>query len=293
MPQIHTLLTNSPTVSFEFFPPKTDEAELRLRNTLRELEPLAPSFVSITYGAGGTTRESTRKLVFDLLDNSTLNPMAHVTSVMHTRDELTQIISGYHQRGVENLMLLRGDPPRDRADGFWDVEFAADLVELARNVAGDDVSIGVAAHPEGHPSSSNLATDRDHLARKLQQADFAVTQFFFELEHYVRLVDDLAARGCDRPVIPGIMPITNVAQIERFAQLSGADVPRWLAERLHQVADNRAEVERIGVEVATELCVRLLDAGAPGLHFYTLNHSSATRRIHAQLELEPPAKTGG
>lgn len=285
MPKIHTQFTNGPTVSFEFFPPKSDQADQRLRRTLGELEPLHPSFVSITYGAGGSTRESTRKLVIDLLDNSPLTPMAHVTSVMHRRDELTQIIDEYHQRGVQNLMLLRGDPPRGTSDGFWEVEFASDLVELARSIAGSDMSIGVAAHPEGHPSSPDLTTDRDHLATKLQQADFAVTQFFFELEHYVRLVDDLAARGCDRPVIPGIMPITNVAQIERFAQLSGAAVPGWLADLLHRVTDDRDEVEKIGVEVATELCGQLLAAGAPGLHFYTLNHSSATRQIHAQLGL--------
>ncbi|MEX0953095.1 MAG: methylenetetrahydrofolate reductase [Nitriliruptoraceae bacterium] len=284
MTRIHDLLDNGVAVSFEFFPPRSDEAAERLRATLRELEPLQPTFVSVTYGAGGSTRDATRELVEHLRNDTTLNPMAHLTAVSHTHDELATILRRHLGAGIDNLMLLRGDPPRGDTDAFWEIEHAIDLVHLARSIGGDAFSIGVAAHPEGHPSSVDLSTDRDHLAAKLEVADFAVTQFFFDVTHHLRLVDDLAARGCDRPVIPGIMPVTDVRQIERFAQLSGAEFPADLARRLHAV-DDPDEVRRIGVEVATQLCARLLEEGVPGLHFYTLNHSTATRQIHADLGL--------
>ncbi|MEX0868541.1 MAG: methylenetetrahydrofolate reductase [NAD(P)H] [Nitriliruptoraceae bacterium] len=282
MTRIDALLAAGRTTSFEFFPPRTSEAAERLHTTLRELEPLAPSFVSVTYGAGGSTRETTRAVIEELLQTTSLTPMAHLTLVSHTREELTSILTHYRDVGVENLMLLRGDPPASADEVFWELDHAVELVELARDVGGDQFSIGVAAHPEGHPQSPDLETDRDHLAAKLEAADFAVTQFFFDVADYRRMVDDLATRGCDRPVIPGIMPVTNVSQITRFAELSGAAFPPELADRL-AAAENPAEVRRIGVEVATELCQALLDDGAPGLHFYTLNHSTATREIHARL----------
>jgi methylenetetrahydrofolate reductase (NADPH) len=283
--RIDELLAAGPTTSFEFFPPKTEEGDAHLRATLRELEPLAPSFVSITYGAGGSTRERTHRLVVDLLEHTAMPPMAHLTLVDHTRAELVAILERYREAGVSNILALRGDPPADRSDAIWELEHASDLVALAREVGGGRFAIGVAAHPEGHPLAPDLATDRRHLADKLTLADFGVTQFFFRVEDYTRMVDDLASLGCDTPVLPGIMPVTNVRQIERFAQLSGAAVPAELAERLHAVEDDAEAVRRIGVEVATELCAALLDAGAPGLHFYTLNRSTATREIHANLGL--------
>jgi methylenetetrahydrofolate reductase (NADPH) len=221
-----------------------------------------------------------------MLERTSMTPMAHLTAYAHTRAELRDILARYRDAGVENVLALRGDPPADGdGAGPQEIEHAVELVELAREVGGDTFSIGVAAHPELHPLSPDRETDRRHLAAKLLAADFGVTQFFFRVEDYVRMVDELAALGCDRPVLPGVMPITNVAQIERFAALSGAAVPAALAERLHAVADDAAEVRRIGVEVATELCRGLLDAGAPGLHFYTLNRSSATREIYRSLGL--------
>lgn len=283
MTRIDHLLAQGPTISFEFFPPRNEDGARVLWKALAELEPLQPSFVSVTYGAGGSTRERTHRLVVDLLERTSLTPMAHLTAVNHTRQELGDILTRYRDAAVDNVLALRGDPPRGAEDPFWELERAADLVELAREAGGERFSIGVAAHPEGHPLASDLSADRSHLAAKLQLADFGVTQFFFRLEDYLRMVEDLAARGCDRPVIPGIMPVTNVRQIERFAELSGAEVPVELAARLHTVEDDPAEVRRIGVEVATQLCQDLLDAGAPGLHFYTLNRSSATREIHANL----------
>ena len=280
---IAALLAAGPTLSFEFFPPRTPEAAATLRATIADLAPLAPAFVSVTYGAGGTTRDLTHGLVVDLLADG-WNPMAHLTAVQHTRDELAGIIAGYRDAGVRNVLALRGDSPAD-VEPFRDLEHAADLVALVREVAGDGTSIGVAAHPEGHPLATSLAEDRHHLAAKLEAADFAVTQFFFEAAQWERLVEDLAALGCTRPVLPGIMPVTNLAQIERFAQLSGATVPAWLVERLRAVGDDPAAVRAVGVEAAVGLCRDLLAAGAPGLHLYTLNRSTATREIAAALGL--------
>jgi len=278
------LVAAGPTVSFEFFPPRSEEAAATLRTTIAELAPLEPSFVSVTYGAGGSTRDLTHRLVVDLLADG-INPVAHLTAVEHTVAELEEIVAGYRDAGVRNVLALRGDAPAGVEEPLRAVEHAVDLVHLVRATAGEGTSVGVAAHPEGHPSSPTLAEDRRHLAAKLEAADFAVTQFFFEAEDYLRLVEDLAALDCHRPVLPGIMPVTNVAQIERFAALSGATFPVWLAERLQAVADDPAAVRAIGVEVATELCAQLMDAGAPGLHFYTLNRSTATREVAANLGL--------
>ena len=284
MPRIHDLLTQGRTTSFEFFPPKTDEGDRNLRDTLNSLEPLHPSFVSVTYGAGGSTRERTHRIVVDLLHNTAMTPMAHLTAYGHTRAELTTILKRYRDAGVENILALRGDPPRDGADdGPGEIAYATELVELAREVGDGQFSIGVACHPEIHPLSPSRDEDRKHLAAKLQVADFGITQFFFRAADYIKMMGELADLGCDVPVVPGIMPVTNAAQIQRFAELSGAAFPDDLADRLHAVGDDHHEVRRIGVEVATTLCHELLDAGAPGLHFYTLNRSTASREIHANL----------
>jgi len=281
--RIADLLAAGRTFSFEFSPPKTVQAQISLGQTIAELAPLAPSFVSVTYGAGGTTREFTRDVVLWVRRETSIPPMAHLTCVGHTRAEIEDIIATYVSAGVENVLALAGDPPKYSADARpSDYAYATDLIEHVRSIA--PMSIGVAAHPEGHPRSPDLATDRRHLATKLQQADFAVTQFFFDLEHYQSLVNDLADLGVHKPVLPGIMPVTNLAQVERMAQLSGAAFPAWLRERLEKGATPE-EVRDIGVEAATELCAALLEAGAPGLHFYTLNKSTATREIYAQLGL--------
>ena len=216
-----------------------------------------------------------------------MTPMAHLTCVGRRRDELVDILGRYRRAGVQNVLALRGDPPAgaDLSDG--DLGHALELVELARDLG--PFSVGVAAHPEGHPQAPDRATDRRHLAVKLARADFAVTQFFFRCQDYLGLVDDLAALGVDKPVIAGIMPVTNVAQIERFAALSGAQLPAPLRARLHAAAHDPAEVRRLGVAAAIELCADLLAAGAPGLHFYTLNRSTATREIWAALGLPAAA----
>jgi methylenetetrahydrofolate reductase (NADPH) len=283
MARINDLLAAGRTFSFEFFPPKSDAAQLSLGRTIAELETLHPAFVSVTYGAGGSTRERTRDLVVWMRKETNIAPMAHLTCVGHTRADIDAILDTYQSAGIENILALGGDPPTDPADVRpSDYAYALDLVDHLRDRGG--FSIGVAAHPEGHPRSASRADDRRFLAEKLRRADFAITQFFFEAGHYVRMVEELAALGVDKPIIPGIMPVTNRSQVQRMAELSGAAFPAWLAGRLDGV-DDPDEVRRIGVDAATELCAELLAAGAPGLHFYTLNRSTATREIYANLGL--------
>lgn len=283
MARISDLLAAGRTYSFEFFPPKTDTAQLTLGRTIAELEPLGPSFVSVTYGAGGSTRERTRQVVTWVRKETAITPMAHLTCQGHTRAEITEILQAYQEAGIENILALGGDPPADPADiRPSDYEYATDLIDDIDTV--NHFSIGVAAHPELHPRSPDRESDRRHLARKLERADFAITQFFFEADHYARMVEELAALGCTKPVLPGIMPVTNKGQIKRMAELSGAAFPGWLADRLDRT-DDAAEIHKIGVEVATELCARLLELGAPGLHFYTLNRSTSSREIYLNLGL--------
>ncbi|MEY4392264.1 MAG: 5,10-methylenetetrahydrofolate reductase, partial [Actinomycetota bacterium] len=238
---------------------------------------------SVTYGAGGSTREYTRDTVLWVRKETNIPPMAHLTCVGHTRAEIADIIGTYVAGGLENVLALAGDPPKDPADARpSDYRYAIELIEHVKLIS--DMSIGVAAHPETHPRSESRESDRRHLAEKLRAADFAVTQFFFEAEHYHRMVAELADLGVEKPVIPGIMPVTNIGQVERMAEMSGAAFPQWLRERLES-GTSPEDVRRIGVEAATELCAELLASGVPGLHFYTMNKSTATREIYAQLGL--------
>ena len=283
MARIADLLAAGRTFSFEFSPPKSAAASMSLGRTIAELEPLGPSFVSVTYGAGGSTREHTRDTVLWVQRETNVPPMAHLTCVGHTRAEIEDIIATYVEAGIVNVLALAGDAPKDPADARpSDYTYATDLIEHLREIS--DLSIGVAAHPEGHPRSPDLATDRRFLAEKLRMSDFATTQFFFDIEHYLSLVNDLADLGVTKPVVPGIMPVTNIGQVERMAELSGAAFPSWLRERLES-GKTPEDVRRIGVDAATELCAGLLEAGAPGLHFYTMNKSTATRDIYTQLGL--------
>lgn len=290
MARIADLLSAGRTFSFEFFPPKDDEEQARLVKTLRALEPLEPSFASVTYRGGRSSRRRTHDLVAAMLRTTTLTPMAHLICVAHTRLELAEILVDLRRAGVENLMALGGDPPEDPDAAEGELHHAVELVELARAIGG--FSVGVAAHPAGHPRSPDLASDRDHLAAKLELADFAVTQFFFRAEEYLGLVQDLAVRGVRRPVIPGIMPVTSLKSVARMAQM-GAAVPVETVARLERAGPEESDIRRAGIEATTELCRRLLDEGAPGLHFYTLNWSTATREIYASLGLGPGPELAG
>jgi methylenetetrahydrofolate reductase (NADPH) len=281
--RIPDLLQQGRCYSFEFFPPRSPEAEATLEATLIDLEPLQPSYVSVTYGAGGSTRERTHDLVVRINERHALCAMAHLTCVGHSRAELVDIVSRYRDAGVDNILALGGDPPAGVELPPGELEHAVELVRLIREVG--EFAIGVAAHPEPHPRSPDRVSDRRHTAEKLAEADFAVTQFFFEPHHYFDLVDSMRALGADKPVIPGIMPVTSISGIARMAKLQGSEFPEWLARRLHEVEDDPEAVRRVGVEEATTLCRALLDGGAPGLHFYTLNRSTATREIYANLGL--------
>ncbi len=284
MARIADLLAAGRTFSFEFSPPKTDAAQLSLGRTIAELEPLAPSFVSVTYGAGGSTRARTQQVVTWIGRETGISPMAHLTCQSHVRGEIRSLLDEYRDAGVENILALGGDPPLEPADAKpSDYQYAIELIDELDGYG--TFSVGVAAHPEVHPRSPDRTADRQQLAAKLRRADFAITQFFFETEHYLRLVDELADLGVDKPVLPGIMPVTNLGQVRRMAELSGAAVPAWVVARLESAGDDPDDVRRVGVELATELCAALLDAGAPGLHFYTLNRSTATREIYASLGL--------
>lgn len=282
--QISEILRHGPSVSFEFFPPRSDEAETTLERTLLELEPLRPSYVSVTYGAGGTTRERTHDLVVHINRDTSMTAMAHLTCAAHTAAELGEIVARYRDAGIENVLALGGDPPKDLDLPPGEFSYAVELVELVREVG--EFCVGVAAHPEPHPRSPDLESDRRHTAEKLAAADFAITQFFFDARHYFDLVDALRAQGVDKPVIPGIMPVLSIAGTKRMAELQGSEFPGWFAEKLRPYEDDPDAVRRIGIEEATGLCRELLDGGAPGLHFYTLNRSPATREIHANLGLD-------
>jgi len=279
--RISDMLAKGRTFSFEFYPPRDDEEHAVLVETLQELQPLGPSFVSVTYRGGRESRRRTYQLVVGMLQTTSLTPMAHLVCAAHSRLELAEILVDLRKAGVDNLMALGGDLPQDPTAGQGELRHAVELVELARAIGG--FSIGVAAHPAGHPRSPDLAYDRGRLAEKLRLADFAVTQFFFRSAEYFRLVDDLSSRGVDKPVLAGIMPVTSLAAIPRRAEM-GAAVPPELAETL-EAAGDAASVRRAGIEQATSMCRELLDGGAPGLHFYTLNRSAATREIYTNLDL--------
>jgi methylenetetrahydrofolate reductase (NADPH) len=280
--RVDELLANGLTRSFEFFPPKSDEESAVLEESLLDLDPLEPSFVSITYRGGPVSRQRTFDLVTQIQQAGHVTAMAHLICVGHRRDEMRDLLKNYADAGVSNVMALGGDLPEDPSLEASEFRYALELVELIREVG--EFCVGVGAHPQGHPRSKELSSDRRHLAAKLERADFAVTQFFFEADEWIRLVGELGELGVDKPVLPGIMPVTTLSGVTRMASM-GANVPASLVARLES-ANHRGGAKAVraeGILAATDLCSQLLEAGAPGLHFYTLNRSTATREIYHAL----------
>ena len=273
--------------SFEFFPPKDEAGEERLWAAMSALEPIAPDFISVTYGAGGSTRDRTIRITSEITERTSIPTVAHLTCVGSTRGELIEILQKYKEAGIHSILALRGDPTGGPSapwvptvGGF---NHADQLVELAMEVGGFEV--GVAAFPDVHPASQgDLAKDVEVLIRKESLgASFATTQFFFEANSYQRLVDALAAKGSNLPVIPGILPVTNVKQLVRMSELSGTPIPASILEKFSAFEADQEAVQKLGIEIATELCEQLLELGVPGLHFYTMNTSSATLEIYRKL----------
>lgn len=272
---------DGPVLSVEFFPPKTEAGEALLARTVEELSGAGLTFSSVTYGAGGSTRDRTRDLVVRMNAEQPYPVMAHLTCIGHTKEQLTELLEDYERSGVHDILALAGDPPADGSPAEGDFTYALELVELVR-AQGDHVSVAVAAHPELHPRSTDRASDRANLARKLATADLGITQFFFDAEHYLRMMDELSALGCDTPVHPGIMPMSNPAGVRRMAAMAGASFPEDLAARV-EAAEDPDERHRIVVDAALELSQQLLDAGAPGLHLYGLNRSEVVLDLAAAL----------
>ena len=276
------------TYSFEFFPPKDLDGEARLWKAMSALESIAPDFISVTYGAGGSTRDRTIAITSEITSRTKIPTVAHLTCVGSTKSELIDILGRYKSSGIKSILALRGDPtggPR----AAWTptpegLNHADELVKLASDFGGFE--IGVAAFPDGHPASNgNFDQDIDVLLKKEELgASFATTQFFFEADKWKSLVDRLAAKGSHLPIIAGILPVTNVKQLNRMSELSGTPIPLHLSNAFEKVQDSPEDVYKLGVDVATKLSQDLLDAGVPGLHFYTMNTSTATREIYENLK---------
>ncbi len=283
---IDRLSAGDPQFSVEFFPPKDDAGEIQLWRTIRELEPLRPAFVSVTYGAGGGSRDRTIRVTGRIATETTLVPMAHLTAVNHTVAELRHVIGSYAAVGVRNVLALRGDPPGNVA-GEWvatpgGLTYASELVELTKSLG--DFCVGVACFPEMHPHSTDPELDAQYLIQKLRAgADFATTQMLFSAHDYLRLRDKVTAAGLSTPILPGIMPITSWKGIARMATMAGQKVPQSVIDRFEPLQDDPGAVRAEGIKFAVEMCQELLPEGVPSLHFYTLNRSRSTLAILGAL----------
>lgn len=271
--------------SFEFFPPKTEEGAAKLRQTRDELARLAPRYVSVTFGAGGSTQEGTVETVREMLASG-LDTAPHLSCIGSTRQAILGLLQQYIEMGVKRIVALRGDMPSGMRE-TGEFQYANELVEFIRSETGDHFHIEVAAYPEFHPQAPSASVDLDNFAHKVEAgADAAITQYFYNLDAYLRFVEECEKRGVDIPIVPGIMPITNIKQLARFSAMCGAEIPRWLHLRLEAYGDDMRSLRAFGLEVTSELSRRLLEAGAPGLHFYTMNQVEPTRIIWTNLGLK-------
>ena len=270
--------------SFEFFPPKTPEGAEKLRVTRAQLATLKPKFISVTFGAGGTTQQGTLDAVLEIQREGT-EAAPHLSCVGSSRDSIRQILQTYREAGIRHIVALRGDLPSGMGE-IGEFRFANELVEFIRAETGDWFHIEVAAYPEYHPQARSPQRDLENFARKVKAgADSAITQYFYNADAYFRFVDDVRRLGVEIPIVPGIMPITNYSQLMRFSDMCGAEVPRWVAKRLEGFGDDRESIRAFGLDVVTALCERLLAAGVPGLHFYTLNAAGPTKALWQRLGL--------
>jgi len=271
--------------SFEFFPPKTEEGVAKLRNTRDELAKLKPRFFSVTFGAGGSTRERTFETVCEIQRDSSIEASPHLSCVGSTKDSIRDILNLYRQQDIHHIVALRGDLPSGMGQP-GEFRYANELVEFIRAETGDHFHIEVAAYPEFHPQASSADADLDNFKRKVESgADSAITQYFYNPYAYYNFVEQCEKRGIDLPIVPGIMPITNYTQLARFSDMCGAEIPRWIRKRLEAYGDDRASIRSFGEEVISEMCQALLDAGAPGLHFYTMNQAAPSTAIWNKLGL--------
>ncbi|MBN3811912.1 methylenetetrahydrofolate reductase [NAD(P)H] [Paraburkholderia sp. Ac-20347] len=269
-------------LSFEFFPPKTPDGVEKLRATREQLLAFKPRFVSVTFGAGGSTQQGTLDTVADIAREG-VDAAPHLSCIGATRDNLREILAQYRSHGIRHIVALRGDLPSGMGE-MGELRYASDLVAFIRAETGDAFHIEVAAYPEYHPQARSPRHDLEAFAQKVKAgADSAITQYFFNADAYFRFVDDARKLGVDVPIVPGIMPITNYSQLMRFSEMCGAEVPRWVAKRLESFGDDREAIRAFGLDVVTDLCRRLVDGGAPGLHFYTLNAANATKAICERL----------
>jgi methylenetetrahydrofolate reductase (NADPH) len=268
-------------VSFEFFPPKTEEAEEKLWGVIKELEVLRPAFVSVTYGAGGSTRERTHNIVKRIADKTTLKPASHLTCVNATKEEINAIAKNYWDNGIKHIVALRGDPPDMKGDYIphpGGYQYAGDLVAGLKQIA--DFEISVAAYPEVHPTANSAEDDLKHLKEKLEAGgNRAITQFFFEADYYFDFLEKAEKLGIKAPIVPGVLPISNFAQAVRFANMCNTKVPKWLANKYAGLDEKPEERNKISIEVTTELCQKLISGGVEHIHFYTLNRADLTAGV--------------
>ncbi|WP_424194088.1 methylenetetrahydrofolate reductase [NAD(P)H] [Ampullimonas aquatilis] len=281
-----TTQQRSSNISFEFFPPKTDEGKAKLRDARITLARFAPRFFSVTFGAGGSTQDRTLETVIEI-QQSGIEAAPHLSCVGSTRDNIRALLKQYQAQGIRRIVALRGDLPSGMgiSGGVGELRYANELVEFIRAETGDWFHIEVACYPEFHPQAKSAQDDLKNFERKAKAgASSAITQYFFNSDAYFRFVDEVAAMGVNIPIVPGIMPITNHSQLARFSDMCGADIPRWIKQRLMSYGDDLASIRAFGLDVVTDLCDQLLSAGAPGLHFYTLNNAGPSSIIWERLQ---------
>jgi len=273
--------------SFEFFPPRSPEAVGKLQTTRDRLARLGPEYFSVTFGAGGSTRDRTAETVHEIRRATGLSGVPHISCIGIPLEDIRQILNGYREAGIAHLVALRGDLPSGSV-GWGELRYANELVEFIRQETGEHFHIEVAAYPEVHPQSQSARQDLENFRRKVAAgANAAITQYFYNPEAYFRFVEDAARLGVSVPIVPGVMPIINYTQLMRFSEACGADIPRWIVRRLRDFGDDRESIRAFGIDVTTGLCERLLQGGAPGLHFYTMNQFEASEAILRNLGVVP------